>query len=251
VCKSGAYGDGNDDCKKCPDGMEADKDEDEPGTGDIEDRCMCKNSDWTEWDEDEEKCLCKEGAYMYKDECYECEKGMEQNDDVDGLGDGDIQDRCQCEKEGYFIPDDRWKCEYECPNPNEAQVYNEDECGCKKGYYGYENTCTKCPAGMKGVSEEGVGYGPMADRCECTNPEWTEWDDANKECVCKVGAYTWEDGECYECYKGTEAKQGVGKGNGEFEDRCECEDKDKVISGWYCVAPPTPPPTQSPVAPTP
>jgi len=235
VCKKGAYGDGDGDCEKCPDGMEAD--EDEPGTGDKEDRCKCTHSDWTKWDDDEEKCLCKEGAYMWKDECYECEKDMEAKET--GLGDGDIQDRCQCEDDEYIIPDGKYECKYDCPNDNEEDTGNAS-CGCKKGYWGFEDECEECPPGMKAI-DSSIEYGNVLDRCECTDPDKTEFVDKDLGCECKEGFYQWKK-YCYPCdgYDFAKAKAGKGVGNGDFADRCECTDNALVIDieEWDCVVPP-------------
>jgi len=234
VCKKGAYGDGDGDCEKCPDGMEAD--EDEPGTGDKEDRCKCSNSDWTKWDDDEEKCLCKEGAYMYKDWCYECSKDMEAKEK--GLGDGDIQERCKCENTDFTIPDGEYSCEYDCPDNQEYA--GDDSCGCKKGYYGDgddDDSCQKCPAGMK-AKVKTIAYGDMDERCECENPEYTVFE--GNECVCEEGSYRWKDW-CYPCSgygMVTNQDSGTGNGDGDFETRCQCADSTNQeidMNTWECV----------------
>ena len=230
VCKKGAYGDGDGDCEKCPDGMEAD--EDEPGTGDKEDRCKCTNSYWTKWDDDEEKCLCKEGAYMYKDECYKCEKDMKAKEEE--LGDGDIQDRCECEEDGFKIPDGKYYCKFDCKKANTEYAGNS-ECACKKGYYEVaDGDCTKCPDGMK-AKESSIKYGTLQERCEC--PDNSVFDGSDSECLCEKGFYRYKNyNKCYPCEDYGFVGKDIPNGNGDHKERCKCENASEVInSDWKCV----------------
>lgn len=110
VCSVGAYGDGNDDCDECPDGME-EKDDVGPGIGDEEDRCQCEYKGM-EYDDDEDGCVCKKGYYSTTgstdDKCYSCKKidGAEGKSGVkEGLGDAD--DRCQCKDSALSISGNR------------------------------------------------------------------------------------------------------------------------------------------------
>lgn len=156
VCESGAYGDGDDDCKKCPSDMEADDDEDEPGTGDKEDRCQCKREKTTVWDDDE--CVCKAGSYeKSKNKCYECKKndGMEGKDGK-GKGDGDIYERCQCISDNAILDDEQCKCD--------AESYGDGE------------DCTRCDSELNwepkpylpdGVTPLPPGFGGREERCQC------------------------------------------------------------------------------------
>jgi len=154
VCEVGAYGDGDDDCEKCPKDME--EDDDSPGTGDKEDRCKCKKEKTTVFDDDEDECVCKENSYeKSKDKCYECKKnkGMEGKDD--GKGDGDIYDRCQCKSDNADLVD--------------------EECKCNVDSFGEDGDCKKC-IDQPGYEPTSVypgtatpmdpGSGPIEVRCQ-------------------------------------------------------------------------------------
>lgn len=162
ICEEGAYGDGDDDCKKCPSDMEAD--EDGPGTGDKEDRCKCKREKTTVWDDDEEECVCKKGSYeKSKNKCYECEKnnGMEGKDGK-GKGDGDIYERCQCISDNAILIDEQCKCDVysfgdgeNCERCDflynwEARVFLSDGFTLIAPGFGYRSERCKCAPGFVG-----------------------------------------------------------------------------------------------------
>lgn len=217
ICEEGAYGDGGDDCDKCPKDMEADSEG--PGTGDKEDRCKCKREKYTTWDDDE--CVCKEGSYEYsKNKCYECKKnyGMEGKDGK-GKGDGDIYERCQCISANAVLED--------------------EECICKADSYGDGKYCTPCPVanGLEAFPNQGPGNGGLEKRCQCLVETEIIVDG---ECFepCEVDEFGEAGGDCTPCGNeiGWVEKPDNEPGFGDRGDRCQCADGFDEDDG-DCTAP--------------